>query len=719
MATHARRDLRVAAAAFCFGAVTLFAQAPRIDSVSPSAGPIAGGTAVVLRGSNLAGAKLTVDNAAVAATVTAEEIRFTAPKHDNGYAILRAATSAGMATARFLYIPPALKDLPPGYITTIAGVGPYYGDFGPAREAALAGPWEIAYGPDGSLYIVEAHHNRVVRVRPDGILEPFAGDGSFPKPNNPNTGPALDAWFGYPRSLLVENNGDVIIADDDTNRIYRVDAVTGLIRPIAGTGAAGFSGDGGPATQARLNSPTFLAGDKAGTIWFIDYDNFRIRQITPDGKITTICGVGSPGFSGDGGPAIVAQFDIGGYNGYDAGGLAYDPAGFLYVSEAPNRRIRRINLRTGIIETFAGPERNFGARLDRVRTLMGWTRGRLVLHGGGIVRATREGQLVERFGSVRTQLTFDGTPLADVTIGGAIGLALDRDGNIVYTDEEIHRVMRLNRRTGLLETVAGIGPDVLGENGPALAASPVESTNAKPDLVVLPSGEVVFSGGPRIRKIGLDGKLSVVAFIGTPATFGEDIPATEASFNALGLDLDAKGNLFVATGDHVVYIDAQGFVRRFAGLLTPLRCDYTGDGGPARNGRLCQPGDVALDREGNAFIADTNNNRVRRVDAKTGVITTVAGSGPVNGWEGYHRQGSYCGDGGPATSACLDTPQYVAVNSQGELYIGESGRTRKVDQNGVISTVTDRGAGFMVMDATDNILAGGLGCGIKRLTPRG
>src|SRR5690349_5701378 len=93
----------------------LYAQAPQIDAVTPSEGPIAGGTVVVLRGSNLADAKLTLDNVAVAATVTAQEIRFTTPKHDNGYAILRAATSVGTATGRFLYIPPALKDLPPGY----------------------------------------------------------------------------------------------------------------------------------------------------------------------------------------------------------------------------------------------------------------------------------------------------------------------------------------------------------------------------------------------------------------------------------------------------------------------------------------------------------------------------------------------------------------------------------------------------------------------------
>jgi len=303
--------------------------------------------------------------------------------------------------------------------------------------------------------------------------------------------------------------------------------------------------------------------------------------------------------------------------------------------------------------------------------------------GGEIVRVTREGQLVERFGARSPQPTLDGTPLANASLGDAIGLALDSQGNIVYSDEDIHRVMRLNRVTGVQETVAGAGPSAFGENERALAASPFDNVEQF-DLAVSPNGEVIFAG-QRIRKLGLDGRLSVVAFTGRAGGGGEDIPATEASYKASGLHLEIRGNLYAATLENVVMIDTDGIVRRFAGRLVPLRCDYSGDEGPARDARVCQPQDVFLDRDGNAFVADTNNNRIRRVDAKTGVITTVAGSGPVNGFEGYHVNGSYCGDGGPATAACLDTPQMVAVNSQGELYISEGHRLRKVDRNGIIS----------------------------------
>ncbi|HYL75741.1 MAG TPA: IPT/TIG domain-containing protein [Bryobacteraceae bacterium] len=696
---------------------TVFAQAPRIDSLSPGQVPIAGGTAISIRGANFTNATVSIDKAAVTATSIAfDEIRFTALKHDNGYAIVRVSTGAGTATARVLYIPPSLKDLPPGYITTIAGVGLYYGDYGPAREAAVA-PVGIDYGPDGSLYVAEAQHNRVIRIRADGVLEPFAGTGQFPKPGvSPDGGPATAAGFGFPRSVVVESNGDVIIADSDTNRVYRVDAATGTIRTIAGTGVAGFSGDGGPATEALLNHPTHLAGDKAGTLWVVDFGNARIRRITPDGKIATICGTGTAGFSGDGGPAIEAQFNDG---IDDAGVLAYDPAGVLYLSDYANQRIRRIDLGTGIIDTFVGPDRDFGADIAHNRALTVGPDGNLYFSPGSeIVRVTRDGQLVERFGARTSQPTFDGTPLANAKVGG-IGLVLDAQGNIVYTDQEIHRVMRLNRISGVQETVAGVGPGVFGENGPALAASPVEKSGPFPDLIVLPTGEIVFSG-QRIRKIGLDGRLSVVAFTGSSRTEGEDIPATQASETTGGLHLDAQGNLYAATFNHVVVIDTQGIVRRFAGLLTPLQCDYSGDGGPARNARLCQPWDVVMDGDGNAFIADTNNNRIRRVDAKTGVITTVVGSGPVNGFEGYNTKGSYCGDGGPAIEACLNTPEYLAVNSQGELYINEGGHFRKVDRNGIISTIsTAVNPAFMAVDAADNILFTGLSSAIGRLTPGG
>ena len=722
METLARLAARVAAAAVLLTATAVFAQAPRIDSVSPSEAPIAGGMPITLRGANLAGTRFSIDDQeATATSVSAGELRFTAPKHDNGYSILRVTSAAGTATARLLYMPPALKELAAGYITTVAGVGRYWGDYGPAREASVEAG-KLAYGPDGALYLPQAAQNRAIRIRPDGILEPFFGMGRQPPSRQlvGNGGPALEAAIGFPRGIAMDNNGDVYLGDTGNSVIWRFEAATGTARLIAGTGAAGYGGDDGPASLAVLNSPCQLAGDGRGTIWFIDANNSRIRRITPDGRIDTIAGTGVSGFSGDDGPAVSAQIFIA--NGSDDGALAYDPDGFLYLSDQGNSRIRRIDLNTGVIQTFIGPNRNFGANLSQLRTVIVAPGGDVYFSVyGQIFHVTRDGELRERFGvSDGKPPTFDGTPVADARVGSPWGLAVDPQGNLVWSDNVSGRVLRMNRVKGVVETVAGIGPAAYGEDGPALGASPVEHPNAFPDLAVTPAGELLFTG-MRLRKLGLDGRLSVVA--GAGANFGNvaEGPALETRWQSLGLDFDAQGAMYFATYENVVQVAPGGTLRRFAGTNRGnFGCGLSGDGGPALNAELCQPHDVALDRDGNAYIADTNNNRVRRVDGRTGVIATFAGSGPVNGFERFYR-GTTCGDGGPATEACINTPESVAVNSLGEVFIAEAGRIRKVDRSGTISTYYRGSVGYtahMRFDSLDNLFVP-VGYGIVRISPGG
>ena len=702
------------------GVSTLLAQAPRIDSLAPNQGPIAGATNVTVSGVNFTGATVTVDNVAVTPSLLAGgAIQFATPKHDNGYAIVRVATPAGTARAVFLYLPPRLEDLPPGYITTVAGVGRYYGDYGPASKA-LVSPWGLAFGLDGSLYVAENGHNRVVRIRPDGILEPFAGSGVSPDllADIGDGGPAIDAKVGFPRGIVVESNGDVTIADQEGRRIRRVDARTGTMRTIAGNGNVGFSGDGGPAVNARIDDPTHIAGDGNGTIWFIDYTNGRIRRITPDGKIDTICGTGNFGFSGDGGPATQAQFNL---ISADFGALAYDPGGFLYLADQDNLRIRRIDVRTGIIDTFIGPDRNFGSELRDLRALTVDSAGDLYFFGEGqIFRVTRDGQLREKLGFPGGPRAVAGTPFAQASLGLTIGITIDSRGNVVYTDATVGQIFRLNRDTGLLDHIAGISPGTLGEDGPPLAA-----TLTVEDVALLPSGEIIFSGdGQRVHKIGRDGRLSVVAGSGSGSGPREDVPATAAPWGGPSLEVDVAGNIFMASpGGLVVQIDTQGIVRRIAGLgIGSSSCPYSGDGGPARQAGLCQPWDAVLDRDGNLIIADTNNNRIRKLDRQTQIITTIAGSGPVNGYENYFLKGTFCGDGGPALQACLNTPFGVAMNADGELLISDqgNGRIRKVDRNGIITTLANlfRRSSYLTTDAAGNVYAA-IAPRVLRITPSG
>ena len=663
---------------------TLFGQSPRIDSIDPAQGPIAGGTVVTITGANFQGATLTVDKVATTAQVlSATAIRFTSAARDNGIASIKVATSAGATYGEFLFVPPKLKDLPPGYITTVAGIGTFTGYYRQATQAEIQLMGSPAYDQSGNLYIPEPGRHRVSRVRPDGIIEPFAGTGigSFigGRPDVSASGPATEMALNFPRGVTTDSSGYVYFTDFDS-RLHRVDTRTGIITTIAGNGTAGFSGDGGPAVRAQLTDSTHITGDGSGTLFFIDFDDAagfgRIRKITPDGTISTVAGVGPSGFSGDGGPATQAQFNL--IYG-DRGSLTLDSNGNLFVADPGNSRIRRIDGRTGIITTA-----RYHESASEWVYLAADRSGNIYFNEDlQILKMGPTGQIVATYGMLASSSGppsdfNDGTPINSATFQ-VHGLAIDPSGNIVYM--EVNRVRRLNLSTGLLETLAGTGWGIIGDNGPAIASTLAVSNEG---VAFLPSGELLIGDGGHtvVRKLNGNGDISVFAK-------GYD-PRIQPNFSGMTVAItpDGAGNIYLTDTWSIFRIAANGTVNLIAGRNRVL--GYSGDGGPATDALLCQPWDVALDGAGNIFIADTNNNRIRRVDARTGIITTVAGSGPVNGLEHYEENGhgSYSGDGGPALQACLNTPYGVTVDSKGNLFIADAGsrRIRKVDTNGIIST---------------------------------
>jgi trimeric autotransporter adhesin len=668
----------------------LHGQSPKIDSISPSQGPIAGGTLITIKGANFQNATLWVDKVEIVPkTLSETEIRLTTPSHDNGIVTLKIISSAGSAYGEFLYIPPKLEDLPPGYITTVVGMGFFTGFYRPATQAEIQPRGSPAYDQKGYLYIPEPMKSRVSRISPDGVLEPFAGNGSetFWDPTNiGDGGPASEASINFPRSVTTDSEGNIYITEN-ASRIRRVDGRTGIISTIAGDGTRGFSGDGGPAIYAHINEASQITGDGKGTIFFIDFDTIssiaRIRKIAPDGVISTVAGIGPPGFFGDGGPATQARFNL---IMADNGSLALDPQGNLYIVDTGNNRVRRIDGDTGIIDTFFGPPNPptilSAVAVDRVGNVYIGT------NPNGIIKVSSNGQILTNYGNgAHPGFSEDGASIETTFIAGLMGLALDSAGNIVYTEAGIERVRRLNLNTGKVETLAGIGPHIIGENGPAIATT---LNSMDQDLISLPNGELLI--GDRmfiLRKINSSGNISTFAnggFIGAGA-----------------LDRDVIGNIYLADSWRIYRIDINTVVHPVAGR--EWECAFDGDGGLASTAGLCQPWGVALDAAGNLFIADTNNNRIRRVDARTGVITTVAGSGRVNGYEHYW-EGAFCGDGGPAIQACLNTPYGVAVDSAGNLYIADTGNTRirKVDANGIITTfAADIYTTELVFDTTGNL----------------
>ena len=223
--------------------------------------------------------------------------------------------------------------------TGIAGFG---GDGGPAKLAMLNQPEGVAVDASGNLYIADTDNNRIRKISPGGIITTVAGTeiAGF----SGDGGPATQAQLNHPEGVAVDASGNLYIADTGNNRIRKI-SPNGIITTVAGNGIAGFSGDNGPASQAQLNQPEGVAVDASGNLYIADTDNDRIREVRTDGVIITIAGRDA-GFSGDGGPAYRAQLN-------HPEGVAVDASGNIYIADTGNNRIRKISP-NGTITTIVG-----------------------------------------------------------------------------------------------------------------------------------------------------------------------------------------------------------------------------------------------------------------------------------------------------------------------------------------------------------------------------
>ncbi|OFV96445.1 MAG: hypothetical protein A3H28_01925 [Acidobacteria bacterium RIFCSPLOWO2_02_FULL_61_28] len=526
-----------------------------------------------------------------------------------------------------------VKINPNGVITVVAGnnIRGFSGDEGPATNAslnldtisALAG---LAVDEAGNLYIADNSNQRIRKVSPDGVISTVAGNGrgGF----SGDGGPATSASLSNPTGVALDNAGNLYVADVGNHRIRKV-APDGIISTVAGNGTLGFSGDGGPATNASLANPTSVALDASGNLYIADRNNQLVRKVSPDGIITTVAGNGVRGFSGDGGPATNASLSL-------PRGVAADEIGNLYIADGGNTRIRKVSP-DGIISTVAGG--SFG---------------------------------------------FSGDD------GPAVGAAFNNPfsvvvafGNLYIADSNNGRIRKVGT-DGIVTTIAGIGlTNFSGDGGPATIAS----LSQPQDLAVDGTGTLFIADqfNHRVRKVGATGTIATAAGTGTPAFSGDGGLATSARLNfPRGVAVDAAGNLYIADSTRIRKVNFLGNITTVAGG----RGGFSGDGGPATAAALSNPYDVALDQVGNLYIADRSNNRVRKVDL-AGVITTVAGSGPVG-----NTVGNFSGDGGPATNALLAIPEGIALDAAGNLYIADNGnsRIRKVTPDGIIITVAGGGS---------------------------
>jgi RHS repeat-associated protein len=317
-------------------------------------------------------------------------------------------------------------------IGTLAGtgVGGFSGDGGPAA-AAQTTPRAVTTGPDGSLYI--AGHQRVRRIAPDGVITTIAGTGTAGFSGD--GGPATAARLNLPIGLALAPDGSLYVADTNNNRIRRV-APDGTIATVAGTGVAGFSGDGGLATAAALWGPRGLALGPDGSLYVSDTFNNRIRRIAPDGTISTAAGDGGFGASGDGGPATQADLGL-------IEGLAASPDGRVYLADDSFHRVRRIDpdgtintVAGGLIPGFAGDGGPATSAL--LRRPLALSAGA----DGSVFVAELTNARIRRVGPEGTITTFaggggnltDGWPATASELGGPAGVALSPDGRLAIAD---------------------------------------------------------------------------------------------------------------------------------------------------------------------------------------------------------------------------------------------------------------------------------------------
>jgi streptogramin lyase len=326
------------------------------------------------------------------------------------------------------------------------------------------------------------------------------------------------------------------------------------ISTVAGNGQQGFSGDGGPATAAKIDNPFGVVRGPDGALYFCEYTGQRIRKVLPDGKIQTVAGNGATGYTGDGGPALQASFNL-------PHEIRFDTAGDLYAVDMKNHAVRKIDMKTGVISTIAG--------------------------------------------TGKPGYTGDGGPATAAQFSQPHSIQFAPDGGLFVCDIGNNVIRRIDMKTGIISTFAGTGNPGVTPNDAPITGTPLR--------------------GPR------------------------------------SLDFDKEGNLWVATreGNQVFKFDLKA--NKIQHIAGTGKKGFTGNGGPALEATLSGPKGIAIDAEGNVWLADTESHSVRMIDAKSGKLELIAGTGEK-------------GDGpdGNPLQCKMARLHGIYVDADGAIYIGDS-----------------------------------------------
>jgi sugar lactone lactonase YvrE len=582
------------------------------------------------------------------------------------------------------------KIAPSGLVQTVAGNGKsgFSGDGGPATLAGISSSAGIALDPDGNLYVADADNHRVRKVDTNGVITTVVGNGN---PGYSGDGaPGIYASLNHPQDICIAPDGSMYIADESDHRVRKLDS-EGIIHTVAGAGTPGYTGDGGPAIEAKLNNPQFVTLDAGDNLYITDALNCCIRMVDKQGIIWTVAGEGRvPGFYGDGGMASEALLNV-----------PQNTPVFgdrMYIADTGNRRVRMVKLPVphpnpaparwqsvpspGTIETVLGNgiAGAFGVGLRGPEVSLNHPQGLATDEQGNLYVVEIGNQrllLVDRQGMVgtlaglgRPQYSGDEGPAREAGLSLPSDVCRDAEGNIYIADHDNHRVRKIDT-AGIMHTLAGTGESGFsGDEGPAVSAR----LNHPVALAVAADGSIYIAdkSNHRVRRVDKSGRIHTVAGNGATGYGGDGIPAPYAPLDSpRGLAVDQQGNLYIADepANRVRKVDSTGIITTVAGTGTP---GFSGDGRRAISAALNQPRVVIVDNAGSIYVVDSENHCIRRI-APDGTISTIAGIGGVPG---------FLGDGGRADRALLYSPCGLALHGN-ELYISDmrNQRVRRVTLN--------------------------------------
>ena len=584
-----------------------------------------------------------------------------------------------------------------GTITVVAGSGAqgYSGDgvTGGAGNASLYHPFAVAVDSTKNVYIADQYNCVIRKVDTTNTITTIAGiAGSCGYAGDSGKGTAAEIY--YPQGVAVDSSGNLFIGDENNCVVRKVVLATDIISTYAGNHTCGYSGDNGAATSAEMNQVSGLAADSSGNLFIADTSNCVVREVVKSsGKIETVAGNHTCGFSGDGGLATGAEMNQ--FYGVTVTGTT------VSIADYYNQRVRQFTV-GGNINTVAGNgtacSGTCGEGGSAVSAELYYPVGVATTSTGTIYIGDNDNYAVDDFtvggllnrvagnhsASIETQ--YSGAPATGVVLNYPYGIASDATGNIYVNDSHNFMVREEVKSTGLVNFFAGTG--IAGYLGDGAAATSAElNYNYGVAKDSLGNVYIADTNNCLVRKVNSAGTISTFAGLVVSASprcgySGDGGPATSAElYYPYGVSVDSKNNVYIADYSNNVIrkVSTTGTITTIAGL--PQISGYSGDGGPATSAMLYSPTATAVDPAGNVFIADYNNCRIREINAATGIITTVAGNGNC----------TYSGDG-VAIDNSVGYPQGIAVDANDNVFVSEYyAHIRWVSPSGIITTIGGNG----------------------------